>query len=167
MAKDRTKYGQLTLFSCVCDKKQVDKDNKGYLENPTKVPDFVIKEPCSMLNPVLQITGSASGDINLNRLNFAYMKKFDRYYFIEDIIYQKDGLVELHLAVDVLTTYGEQILSSQQEVVRSWNVNTRQYTDPERPIYFTRWLDATNSTILGKVPDSTGNNYVMTVAGGN
>lgn len=162
----------VTLYSCKCDRKVVNK--KPYIGQGVKITDtFRIKEPCSMAHPVIMLSTSTvryNDRLQLNNVNYSYVELFQRYYFIDDIIFLNDGLLEMHLTVDVLYTYMDDILGSQQEVVRSESINTPQYVDNERPIFFDRWLDASASEVFGMVPEDQGQgsvNYYLTVAGGN
>lgn len=157
----------LILYTCTCDRKKINKT--GALDNETRITDtFRIKEPCSILNPVVQLATSTitSAGINVYNLNYAYVKTFNRYYFINDITYLNDGLVELSMSVDVLMSYADKILASQQEITRSESVNSQSFIDTERPIQSNKILQVGTSQYLGAFPEATGNNYVITVAGG-
>lgn len=164
------KNSSMTLYTCKCDRKVVKKG--GFLDNETPITGtFRLKDDCSMARPVIQLARSTvqNKSIQLSKCNYAYVELFQRYYFIDDIIFQNDGLMELHLTVDVLFTYVDKILESQQEVVRSQSVNTPQYVDNERPLFFERELDASASEVFGQVPENQGQgtvNYYLTVAGG-
>ena len=74
-----------------------------------------VKEPSSILNPRLII------DIdNWNpNLNYAYIPRWSRYYFIHNATVMPGHQVELDLAVDVLGTYRTSILNSTAFVRRS------------------------------------------------
>lgn len=156
---------RIALFTCKCDRKCVAKEN--YLQNPKVIKNhFRIKEPCSMLDPVVQLTASnavPSGAVNLADVNYIYIERFRRYYFINDIIYQNDGLIELHCSIDVLMSYVNNIYNSQQEVIRSEALNSARFIDNERPILVDKIL---TTKIIGAFPETGTNNYVMTVAGG-
>lgn len=159
----------VNLYVCKCDRKVLNKSP--YLTGQVKITDtFRIKEPCSLSRPVIELAKStvlSNDEIKLDRVNYAYIELFKRFYFIDDIIFKNDGIIELHMTVDVLNTYKDQIADSQQEVIRSESINTPQYADSERPLFFDRWLDASSSEVFGMVPESSGDNYYLTVAGGN
>lgn len=157
----------LILYTCTCDRKKVNKS--GALQNATNVTDtFRIKEKCSILNPVIELatTTIESGGLQLSALNYAYIERFNRYYFITDIKYMNDNLVELTLDIDVLMTYAGQILNSSQEVTRAESINSKNFIDTERPVQSNKLLYVGDAQYLGTFPESTGNNYIMTVAGG-
>ena len=158
----------LILYTCTCDRKKVNK--AGSLENETKVTGtFRIKEKCSILNPVIELatTTIESGNLQLAALNYAYIRRFNRYYFITDIRYMNDNLVELTLDIDVLMSYADKILKSSQEVTRAQSINSKSFIDNERPIQSNKILRAGDAQFIGNFPESPGaNNYIMTVAGG-
>lgn len=162
----------LTLYTCKCDRKTVDKT--AFLDNITVVSSCRIKEPCSMLSPTVQISKTSANEakLPLSSINYAHVDIFNRYYFVNDITFENDGLITLSLEVDVLMTYAGDILSSQQEVIRSEKINSKLYIDPEKPIQANKLLayadDGQSETgIIGAIPSSNnGNHYVLTVAGG-
>ena len=161
MADDVTR---IALFTSTCDRKCVAKE--AYLRNQTVIKNhFRIKQPCSILNPIVELTASnvTRSGIQLERLNYIYIEAFQRFFFIDDIIFQNDGLIELHCTVDVLMSYVNQIYGSQQEVVRSEALNSARFIDTERPLLCDKIL---TTKIIGEFPETSGNNYVMTVAGG-
>lgn len=93
--------------------------------NSTKIPlvsegtsfNCSIKNVSSILSPVVDV---AVGATNMASYNYAYIEEFDRYYFISDIVYDQ-GLWTLSLSCDLLATYNEDILDSEQYVIRSTN----------------------------------------------
>ena len=154
----------ITLFTCKCDKKCVAKEK--YLKDPKVIKNhFRIKEPCSILNPIIELTASnaVKAGVPLAHVNYCYIHRFDRYYFIDDITFENDGLIELKLSVDVLMSYADSIYGSQQEVIRSEALNSPKFIDNERPILSDKIV---TTKLLGNLAESTGNNYYMTVAGG-
>ena len=73
-----------------------------------------LKEPCTVLNPVVEIYTSTK----MCNFNVAKIPEFDRYYFITD--WEQDhGRWIAHLAVDVLASWRGSINSSTQYVLRS------------------------------------------------
>lgn len=154
----------IVLWSNTADRKCVAKES--FLRNRTIIDEsFRMKEPCSILAPDIQLASSTvtSRKLPLNKANYCYISRFARYYFIDDIIFLNDGIVEMHLSIDVLMTYRKEIYSSQQEVVRAESLNSPRFIDNERPILTDKIL---TTKILGAFPESSGNNYALTVAGG-
>ena len=93
-------------------------------ENSTKQPSSgglavqgVLKEPCSIMNPVIQIE-RLSNDAVPSTYTYAYINKFGRYYFIEDWVWV-NGLWEVHMKEDVLATYKTEIGNSTEYVLRT------------------------------------------------
>ena len=74
--------------------------------------DCNIKAPSSVINPVLEI----SADV-LN-YNYCYIPAFNRYYFIDDVVYNK-GIWIVSCSVDVLASWKSAIGSSSCYVLRS------------------------------------------------
>lgn len=91
------------------------------VKNSTKLPtgthytaSCVLKDDCSILNPVIEIQSlSAPQDYN-----YAYIQKFNRYYFIEDWSYNK-GIWSAHMAVDPLASW-KTYIGARQYVVRAY-----------------------------------------------
>lgn len=93
-------------------------------ENSTKQPvsggltvQGVLKEPCSIMNPVIQIERLAN-DAVPSTYTYAYINKFSRYYFIEDWVWI-NGLWEVHMKEDVLATFKTEIGNSTEYVLRT------------------------------------------------
>lgn len=80
------------------------------------------REPVDVLNPVVRVEDSMS--IMTNKYNIAHISELNRWYWITNIIWITEDIAELHLKVDVLSTYKTQIGASTQYVLRadaSWN----------------------------------------------
>ena len=93
-------------------------------KNSTKQPDMAdastfsgeIKEDFTPMAP--QVTFDFPDPTNIPPYNYAYIQKFSRYYWITDWLYI-GGLWRATMAVDVLATYKEQIIRSNQFVARA------------------------------------------------
>ena len=94
--------------------------------NSTKVPPSgtltlalqgILKEPCSVLNPVIKIE-RLPNDANPHDYTYARWVQADRYYFIEDWVWA-DGLWEVHMKEDVLATFKTEIGNSTEYVLRT------------------------------------------------
>lgn len=94
-------------------------------ENSTKRPagavdmslTGVLKEPCSMMNPVIKIERLAN-DANPCIYSYAIIPSFQRFYFVEDWVWA-DGLWEVHLKEDVLGTWKNAIGTQTEYVLRT------------------------------------------------
>jgi len=72
-----------------------------------------IKAPSSIINPVLEV-----GTVSPIAYNYCYIPAFNRYYFIDDIVFNR-GIWVLSCSVDVLASFKSEIGSSSAYVLRS------------------------------------------------
>ena len=77
----------------------------------------VLKQPCSIMNPVVQIERLPS-DANPCVYTYAIIPLFQRYYFITDWIWA-NGLWEVHMTEDVLATFKTDIGAETEYVLRT------------------------------------------------
>lgn len=68
--------------------------------------EFTLKEDTNIINPILKLAGYVGG-------NYCYIPNFKRYYFIDNYNLNNQGIYELFLSVDVLTTYKEELLEGK------------------------------------------------------
>ena len=94
--------------------------------NSTKLPPSgtltlslsgILKEPCSVTNPVIKIE-RITNDAIPDDYTYAKWVDADRYYFIEDWVWA-DGLWELHLKEDVLATFRTEIGNTSEYILRT------------------------------------------------
>ena len=100
--------------------------------------NFYFKEESNVLNPTIIIDGidelfdtDSSKTYNLQDVNYVYIHKLKRYYFITNTRFLDRNRIEFSLRVDVLTTYKDEILNSKQHVIRNENVYNLHLDDPE------------------------------------
>lgn len=74
-----------------------------------------LRNDCSVIDPIISI--EAFTGFNLTECNYAYIEEYNRYYFINNIIL-RGNLYELHMHVDVLSTYKDQIRNNTGIVSR-------------------------------------------------
>lgn len=93
-------------------------------KNSTKRPNDTgtiincyLKDDCGALTPVIVYQPTTTAQ-NPSDWNYAYIGSFDRYYFVNDWVYN-NGLWYAYLSCDVLASYKTQIGASTQYVVRS------------------------------------------------
>ena len=87
----------------------------------TTLPDVLLKDDTSILNPVLVINPNSAGmpiPFDPSYFTYAHVPKFSRYYFISDTRWI-NGLWELYLTVDVLASYKPAIGNLTCYVARS------------------------------------------------
>lgn len=92
-------------------------------------------EDCSILDPVIATPLIAASD--LKYINYAEIPDFGRYYYVTDIIC-RGKLFEVHMHIDVLNTYKDQIKPLNAIIARNesqYNLYLRdgliqQYANP-------------------------------------
>lgn len=99
------------------------------LKNAITYDDCLIKENTSIIDPIIKIVSN-----DLHNINYAYIKNFNRYYYVNDIVSLNNNLWELHLHVDVLMTYKEQILKLNAIIDRYEKSGNLYLNDNEYPI---------------------------------
>ena len=154
----------LYLYNMSCDRKLLHKD--AYLAEvvPGGITEtFRIQQPSSIIRPVITLSRDTVGAKGWAGVNYAYIPSFKRYYFVNNITARHDGLMELSMEVDVLQSYYSQLLNLQFEIARSESVNSPFYIDTEKALMNRRVVSYKK---IGEIPQSTGNKYVLTVAGG-
>lgn len=92
--------------------KKINSTLKPSASTPSVTLNCNIKTDSSIINPVIELKA------NPLDYNYCYIEKFNRYYFINDIVYSI-GYWTLSLNVDVLASFKSDITSSSQYVLRS------------------------------------------------
>ena len=88
-------------------------------ENSTKqastgvTKSCLLKDPCSVLNPVLRVNIT-----NPTAYNYAYIADFGRYYYV-DWISETADIWEAHLRVDAMASWKSYIIAQSHYVLRS------------------------------------------------
>lgn len=82
-----------------------------------------LTENSSIINPIITIEYNE----NILEYNYCYVPAFKRYYYINNIIV-KNKTLELHLHVDVLKSFSNDILNSKALITRS-NIGNRYLAD--------------------------------------
>lgn len=119
-----------------------------------------LKDSTSIIDPILIVTAFD----NFPHCNYLYIKEFNRYYFVEDIISLANNLLEFRCHVDVLMSNKDKIYSMSGIVKRNTNLFNDYLVDNNRKV-----LCYPTQTIIN-FPSSSGFNtnlqYILTVAGG-
>lgn len=79
------------------------------------ISDVRIKSATSLINPILILN---SDNQSVPTYNYCYIPKFNRYYFVGDIVYNPPTW-NFFLTLDALATYRDQIIDSTQFIDRS------------------------------------------------
>ena len=92
-----------------------------------------LKQPCSVLQPVLQMAFNDTWKNSVYLLNYAYIPDFHRYYRV--VNWQFNGvLTECTLKVDVLASFKSSITASSQYVLRSYSSYDGNIPDTKYPV---------------------------------
>ena len=127
----------LELYRCPSDERMVSKTlNDKFTFNHIK-----FKNDTSIMNPVF-IVGAIKGNTEpmdtvgwWRKFNYCYCPNLERYYFITDITFTRQGLVELNCSVDPLMSFKEDILASTQLITRQENKIQKYIPDQSLPIH--------------------------------
>lgn len=104
----------LKLYKNLSDRNHLDKD----ITQQGNTLTGTLRNDCSVIDPIIGIE-SFTG-FNLTECNYAYIEEYNRYYFINNIIL-RGNLYELHMHVDVLSTYKDCIRNNSGVVSRQQN----------------------------------------------
>ena len=103
--------------------------------------EVIFKENSSIYSPVIIIGGIKNGAFidleSIAKCNYFSLPKFDRYYYITDIIMKKGQCIEIHGKVDVLMSFKADIMSSSQNtqlIVRQEVKKNNYLVDSEMPL---------------------------------
>lgn len=80
----------------------------------------VLRDGCSIIDPIILFETELTAD-TMTKINYCYIEEFGRYYYITNIFSVTNDLWELHLHVDVLMTYREQLRKQSAIVSRQTN----------------------------------------------
>ena len=90
--------------------------------NVVKELNGFLRENCDILNPVITIQTS-----NPTSYNYCYIPSFGRYYYITNFTSLKNNIWEIHLKIDVLKTYANDIKNHSAIIERqSYKYNVYQ-----------------------------------------
>ena len=118
--------------------------------------DVRLKDKSSVVNPVLVLKSETY--INFN---YAYIPKFQRYYFVDDISVFPNKMYLLTLRCDVLTSFKDDILKSYARIVEQTNSNA--YYDSNLKSEVRKEVDTYMSNISF---DLTADSMVLVTIGG-
>lgn len=129
---------------------------------------FRMKEPVDVLRPVFTIARSTMAALNTDwqKYNYCQIPRFGNRYYFMSLKTIEGGLVEASCTVDALSTYIEALKGTAFEIARASNSikgDTLLFADETRPTQANRLTEIHKLT---KLDEATGNNYVLTVAGG-
>ena len=100
---------------------------------PVSELDFNLKTDNSIMQPILVLKNYVKG-------NYCYIDELKRYYFINDVRLLTGGLYELHLDVDVLMTYKNEIINAEWYSVNGVNVTIPNEIDYNSLVDYEQFL---------------------------
>lgn len=120
---------------------------------------LTLKEPTSIQSPTIRLSAS---DTNVVKGNYAYIPKFDRFYYVTDVRSLPGGLWELDLRCDVLMSFREEIVN---------NTVLFNHSEDKYNLYLndgTLQIDSRPKLKLKRFPNhlDTEGTYVLIMAGG-
>ena len=118
-----------------------------------------LKDECNIMTPSILIHGDISNDIN-----YAYIEKWGRYYYVRDKKSLNNGIYEIFLKVDVLMSFKEKILNLQCIIDKqqdSTNIN-KYYDDGSFTVSSKEFIETIN------FPNGFNDNgkFILITAGG-
>ena len=119
-----------------------------------------LKQGTSIIDPIV-IIGKISAK-NIKRFNYAYIKDFGRFYFVNDIVEAPANQLEVSMHVDVLRTYASDIRGISTLILRQENVFSPYFVDEEALVRTNRFRTKKN---IGSVGENS-NVYYLTVNNG-
>ena len=126
-----------------------------------------LKEPCSVLHPVISLQKSPNINYPPDFFRYAYIPLFSRYYFVDDWTWE-DGLWTVSLDVDTLATYKTHIGEQTEYILRTDSTDVGNFngaiTDTTYPALTDVIIDQTNFTNPFVTQESQGV-YVVGIIG--
>ena len=127
----------LELYRCPSDERMVSKT----LNDKFEFKHITFKNDTSIINPVF-IVGAIKNNTEpmdtvgwWRKFNYCYCPNLQRYYFITDITFTRQGFVNLTCSVDPLMSFKDDILNSSQLVTRQENKQQKYLPDQSLPIH--------------------------------
>lgn len=136
-------------------------DNRCLFKNISQVfsADFVFYDDSSIITPRLRLAYNG----NITNCNYFYIPSLGRYYYIDNIDFNRGGEMIVTGRIDVLMTYQNEI--SGIECVMSRIENYALTTMPDTNIVIKNY-DIINIYASDRAFDTTFGNYVLQILGG-
>ena len=108
----------LNLYVNTSEKEKLNKS----LSNKTDLNGY-LKQGASVVNPIITIQIT-----NPSQYNYVYIPQFHRYYFITDTVNVKNNIWEIHMHVDVLSSFKTQIRANKAIIEKNqYLTNANKY----------------------------------------
>ena len=95
-----------------------------------------LREESSIYNPKFRISSNS----NLAQYNYCYIPEFARYYFISEIVIERNGVYNIYAKCDVLESFKNNILGIECVIERQENDFNLYFSDPEWKVYETQQI---------------------------
>ena len=95
-----------------------------------------LREESSIYNPKFRICSNS----NLAQYNYCYIPEFARYYFISEIVIERNGVWNISAKCDVLESFKNNILGIECVIERQENDFNLYFSDPEWKVYETQQI---------------------------
>lgn len=69
-----------------------------------------------IVNPFLRLSR------DMTQYNYCFIRELNRFYFIDDVIIENNGIKNYKLTIDVLMSYKNEIMNNKTHIVESENV---------------------------------------------
>lgn len=126
------------------------------LENET-IFNVKFKGIASIKTPLIELLT----DDNIFKFNYAYIEKFNRYYFIDKIDISPNNVYSVSLSVDVLESFKNDILQSKGFISRQTEINNYYDTGYESEVK--KEVDIFKSNVSINLDDSS--TILVTIGG--
>ena len=103
----------------ICDLYKTNSENNVLSKTLTEIKKNIavkLKENTSIIKPTFILS---SDNVDFKKLNYLYCSDFGRYYYVDNIILLKGGLLEIECRVDVLMSFSNDIKKSSVLVLNS------------------------------------------------
>lgn len=104
---------KVVFYSCLDDRRKKNKTRKNIIATVT----VSMESGSSIYKPVLVIQKESLA--NFSSCNYCYIMDYDRYYFIEDIVTKRGGLLTISCSCDVLMSFKDEINGLTTLIVRN------------------------------------------------
>lgn len=122
-----------------------------------------LRAECSMLNPIIEFEFAGAPEFN-----YVYIPDFNRYYYITNIESTYNGLWRIHMHVDVLMSWKDELLNTTMIANRQENLINYYLNDNQIPCNSYRNITTHIFSEGASFRDGTETNpYVLIVAGGD
>lgn len=70
----------------------------------------------NIVNPFLRLSR------DITQYNYCFIRELNRFYFIDDVVIENNGIKNYKLTIDVLMSYKNEIMNNKTHIVESENV---------------------------------------------